>query len=92
MRRFFPEGKIEKHTPNIMIDTDIKRIFKEGWNSWQVFFDTRKVESTTSEPVVEHWLATIQFRYYASNVAMSSRLRNPMGFTVTQYYVARQKQ
>jgi len=87
-RRYVDDGRI----PNIMIDTDIRRIFKEGWNSWQIFFDTRKVESTTSTPEVEHWLATIQFRYYASNAIMASRLRNPMGFTVTQYHVARQKQ
>ncbi|MBO4520361.1 MAG: type IV secretion system protein [Alphaproteobacteria bacterium] len=93
VRRYFSDGDMDREgTPEIMIDTDIKRIFKEGWNSWQIFFDTRKVESNISEPKIEHWLATIQFRYYASNAVMASRLRNPMGFTVTQYYVAGQKQ
>ncbi|MBO4644724.1 MAG: type IV secretion system protein [Alphaproteobacteria bacterium] len=90
--KYFSDGEINKESADTMVDTDIKRIFKEGWNSWQIFFDTRKVESTISEPEVEHWLATIQFRYYASNARMSPRLHNPMGFTVTQYYVAKQKQ
>ena len=89
--RYYPSRDMER-LPNAMVDTDIKRIIKEGWNSWQIFFDTRKMETSVSPPVIEHWLATIQFRYYASNAVMLSRLRNPLGFTVTQYHLARQKQ
>ncbi len=74
-----------------MVETDIKRIIKEGWNSWQIFFDTRKMETSISQPIIEHWIATIQFRYYSDNAVMFSRLRNPLGFTVTQYHLARQK-
>lgn len=81
-----------EQAPAVMVDTDIKKIIKEGWNSWQVFFDTRKMETSVSLPIIEHWIATIQFRYYASNAVMFSRLRNPMGFTITQYHLARQKQ
>ena len=81
-----------ENTPTVMVDTDIKKIIQEGWNSWQIFFDTRRMDSTISPPVIEHWLATIPFRYYASNAIMVSRLRNPLGFTVTQYNLARQKQ
>lgn len=77
--------------PTVMIETDIKRIIKEGWNSWQIFFDTRKMDSTISEPVIDHWIATIQFRYYAGNAVMLNSFRNPLGFTVTQYHLARQK-
>ncbi|MBR4126661.1 MAG: type IV secretion system protein [Alphaproteobacteria bacterium] len=90
-RKYFSDKSME-HPPAVMIDTDIKKIFKDGWNSWQIFFDTRKMDTTISSPVIEHWLATIQFRYYASNAIMASRLRNPLGFTVTQYHLARQKQ
>lgn len=78
--------------PAVMVDTDIKKIIKEGWNSWQIFFDTRRMDSSISLPVIDHWIATIQFRYYASNALMFPRLRNPLGFTVTQYHLARQKQ
>ena len=77
--------------PKTMVDTDIKKIIKEGWNSWQIFFDTRTMDKTTSEPVIEHWIATIQFRYYSANVVMASRLLNPLGFTVTQYNLAATK-
>ena len=87
--RYFPNME---QPPSVMIDTDIKKIIKEGWNSWQIFFDTRKMETTVSPPVIDHWIATIQFRYYSSNAVMFSRLRNPLGFTVTQYHIARQKQ
>ena len=87
--RYFPSLDL---TPSVMIDTDIKKIIKEGWNSWQIFFDTRKMETSVSPPTIEHWIATIQFRFYASNALMLSRLRNPLGFTVTQYHLARQKQ
>lgn len=90
-KRYLPDESMEI-PPEVMIDTDIKRIIKEGWNSWQIFFDTRKMETTISPPVIDHWIATIQFRYYASNAVMATRLRNPMGFTVTQYHLARQKQ
>ncbi len=86
--RYFPD--LER-APTVMVETDIKRIIKEGWNSWQIFFDTRKMETSVSTPVIEHWIATIQFRYYADNAVMFSRLRNPLGFTVTQYHLARQK-
>lgn len=86
--RYFPDLKV---APKVMIETDIKKIIKEGWNSWQIFFDTRKMETSISEPVVEHWIATIQFRYYSGNAVMMNRLRNPLGFTVTQYHLARQK-
>ena len=77
--------------PAKTVETDIKRIIKEGWNSWQIFFDTRRMESQTSEPIIEHWIATIQFRYYKNNAVMFPRLRNPLGFTVTQYHLAQQK-
>ena len=90
-KRVYPEMDFEK-VPSAMVDTNIKRIIKEGWNSWQLFFDTRKMESSISPPVIEHWIATIQFRYYGSNITMLPRLRNPLGFTVTQYHLARQKQ
>ena len=86
--RYFPEPE---YAPKVMVETDIKKIIKEGWNSWQIFFDTRKMETSISQPVVEHWIATIQFRYYSDNAVMFSRLRNPLGFTVTQYHLARQK-
>ena len=89
--RYYPDRDME-YAPSVMVDTDIKKIIKEGWNSWQIFFDTRKMDTSVSPPIVEHWLATIQFRYYASNAVMLSRLRNPLGFTVTQYHLARQKQ
>ncbi len=77
--------------PTRTVETDIKRIIKEGWNSWQIFFDTRRMESQNSEPIIEHWIATIQFRYYKNNAVMFPRLRNPLGFTVTQYHLAQQK-
>lgn len=77
--------------PTVMVDTDIKRIIKEGWNSWQIFFDTRKMSKSIDAPIIEHWIATIQFRYYSSNVLMASRLLNPLGFTVTQYHLAATK-
>ena len=87
--RYFPDLD---SMPAVMVDTDIKKIIKEGWNSWQIFFDTRRMDSSISPPIIDHWIATIQFRYYASNALMFSRLRNPLGFTVTQYHLARQKQ
>ncbi len=86
--RYFPDPA---QPPTVMVETDIKRIIKEGWNSWQIFFDTRRMDTSISMPVVEHWIATIQFRYYSDNAIMFFRLRNPLGFTVTQYHLARQK-
>lgn len=86
--RYFPDMG---YAPTVMIETDIKKIIKEGWNSWQIFFDTRKMATSVSVPEIEHWIATIQFRYYPENAAMFPRLRNPLGFTVTQYHLSRQK-
>lgn len=80
-----------ERAPSVMIEPDIRRIIKEGWNSWQIFFDTRLMETPISEPVIDHWIATIQFRYYPGNAVMYNRLRNPLGFTVTQYHLARQR-
>ena len=81
----------EDKPPVVTVEPDIKRIIKEGWNSWQIFFDTRTMRSPVEEPIIDHWIATIQFRYYPSNYLMAPRLRNPLGFTVTQYHRARQK-
>ena len=77
--------------PEATRETHIRRILKEGWNSWQIFFETRTMKSNIEDPKIEHWIATIQFRYYSYNAVMFRRLRNPMGFTVTQYHLARQK-
>lgn len=73
------------------VEVDMKRIIKDGWNNWQVFFDTRELKGGAVEPVVTSWIATIQFRYFAFNAVMARRLKNPMGFTVMQYNVAKQK-
>ena len=73
-------------------EVDMKRIIKDGWNNWQVFFDTRMLNNETGgDPEVTSWIATVQFRYYASRMLMVNRLKNPLGFTVVQYNVAKQK-
>ena len=90
-KHYYPSMDFES-TPAVVVDTNIKKIIKEGWNSWQLFFDTRKMAKSIDPPEIEHWIATIQFRYYASNAFMRPWLRNPLGFTVTQYHLARQKQ
>lgn len=77
--------------PKLTVDTHIRKIIKEGWNSWQILFDTRTLEQNLVDPKIEHWIATIQFRYYAFNRIMTRRFKNPMGFTVTQYNLAQQK-
>lgn len=77
--------------PKKSVDTHIKKISKEGWNSWIVFFDTRTLQTDIDVPVVESWVATIQFRYYAYNRYMGKRFKNPMGFTVTRFDLAREK-
>ena len=91
LQEIFSKGDMSQ-PPETMIDTDIKKIIKEGWNSWQVFFDTHRMNTTIDPPVIEHWIATIQFKYYASNAFMHRRFRNPLGFTVTQYHLAKKKQ
>jgi len=75
----------------VTTEVDMKRIIKDGWNNWQVFFDTRTVEKPDDEPEIKSWIATIQFRYYPSRIIMHNRLRNPLGFTVVQYNVAEQR-
>ena len=79
--------------PPKTIEVDMKRIIKDGWNNWQVFFDTRALATAEGDapPEVTSWIATIQFRYYAYRALMVRRLKNPMGFTVMQYNVAKQK-
>ena len=77
--------------PLATMEPHIRRILKEGWNSWQIFFGTRTLRSNIETPKIDYWIATIQFRYYSYNAVMFRRLRNPMGFTVTQYHLARQK-
>lgn len=80
-----------ENPPKITMEPHIRRILKEGWNSWQIFFETRTLRSNIETPKIDYWIATIQFRYYSYNAVMFRRLRNPMGFTVTQYHLARQK-
>lgn len=82
-----------KQPPAKTVEVDMKRIIKDGWNNWQVFFDTRASIDTDTDalPEITSWIATIQFRYYASRSIMARRLKNPMGFTVMQYNVAKQK-
>lgn len=77
--------------PDKTVEVDMKRIIKDGWNNWQVFFDTRTLKDGEVEPEITSWIATIQFRYFAFNAIMARRFKNPMGFTVMQYNVAKQK-
>lgn len=81
----------KERLPEKTTEVDMKRIIKDGWNNWQVFFDTRELKNGEEVPEITSWIATVQFRYYAFNAVMARRLKNPMGFMVTQYNVAKQK-
>lgn len=86
-RAFLDLDMIAKETTEV----DMKRIIKDGWNNWQVFFDTRTIQKLDDPPKIRSWIATIQFRYYSGRAVMQRRLRNPLGFTVMQYNIAEQK-
>ena len=54
--------------------------------SAQVRFATT-VEAATGDPIVNHWIATLNYDFVQLNMPLKYRYLNPLGFIVTQYRV-----
>lgn len=58
---------------------------------WQVEYETRDTNPSLSAPVVNLWTASMRIAYRKKIVKHGERLKNPIGFTVTEYALRREK-
>lgn len=64
---------------------------KEGQTWWQVEFRTSDMDPTKEAPKIRVWVAAVGIRYIAKQVKFGERLKNPLGFTVTDFKVVERK-
>ena len=62
---------------------------KEG--IWQVEYETRDMYPDSAAPEVAYWTATLNVGYRKKTVKYGDRLKNPVGFTVVNYALSRNK-
>lgn len=58
---------------------------------WQVEFETQDMYPASTSPELNYWTASLNITYRRKTVRFSERLKNPVGFTVTKFSLARKK-
>lgn len=58
---------------------------------WQVEYETRDMYPNSAAPEINYWTASLRIAYRAKTVKYGERMKNPVGFTVTGYSLARRK-
>lgn len=58
---------------------------------WQVEFETQDMYPTSTSPELNYWTASLNITYRRKTVRFSERLKNPVGFTVTNFSLSRKK-
>lgn len=64
---------------------------KEGQLWWQVEFRVSDMAPTYETPRISEWVAHIGVKYITKKVTFGKRLKNPIGFTVTDYQFEQRK-
>ena len=52
---------------------------------WQVEYETRDMFPDSKNPEINYWTASLKVEYRYKSVKHKERLKNPVGFTVTNY-------
>lgn len=58
---------------------------------WQVEYETKDMYPDSATPKVGYWTASLNVGYRRKTVKYGDRLKNPVGFTVTNYALSRNK-
>ena len=56
-----------------------------GRGLWQVEYETQDMYPDSATPDINYWTASMRITYRPKTVKYGERLKNPIGFTVTQY-------
>lgn len=76
-------------TANLRRDVRIITVNEHSRGKWQVEYETRDIYPSSTAPDINYWTATLEIAYRSKTVKYSERLKNPIGFTVTLYSLAR---
>ena len=58
---------------------------------WQVEYETKDMYPNSSAPEINYWTASLRVAYREKTVKYGERMKNPAGFTVYRYSLARNK-
>ncbi len=72
-------------TRNLQRNVRILTVNEIGIGLWQVEYETQDMYPDSATPDVNYWTASLRITYRAKTVKYGERLKNPIGFTVTQY-------
>jgi len=78
-------GPIATLPPAANVDARIRSVSSLAANRALVRFDTVRSDRGSSEQLVEHWAAVIDFRFSDAEMSAEDRLINPLGFQVVRY-------
>ena len=70
-------------------EVKILSVVEPSHGLWQVEYETRDMYPDSKSPEVGYWTATLRVGYRSKVVKYGERLKNPFGFTVIEYSLAR---
>ena len=70
---------------NLQRNVRILTVNEIGGGLWQVEYETQDMYPDSATPDINYWTASLRITYRAKTVKYGERLKNPIGFTVTQY-------
>ena len=70
---------------NLQRNVRILTVNEIGVGLWQVEYETQDMYPDSATPDINYWTASLRITYRAKTVKYGERLKNPIGFTVTQY-------
>lgn len=72
-------------TRSLMRSVRILTVNELGRGLWQVEYETQDMYPDSATPDINYWTASMRITYRPKTVKYGERLKNPIGFTVTQY-------
>lgn len=78
-------------TRKMIRDVRIMTVNELSQGIWQVEYETRDMFPDSKTPEVNYWTASLRVAYRHKTVKYKERLKNPIGFTVTNYSLSHNK-
>lgn len=79
-----PQNLMKKYGPQTTISVSVKSVIFLNERTAAVRFSTTR-KNEHEEPVTEHWVANVRFRYTSEPLRNDWRFDNPLGFQVFEY-------
>lgn len=80
-----PNNVMKRFGPDTTISVTVKSVIFLNDRTASVRFSTTRKSERGGEPVTDHWVANVRFRYTSEPIKNDWRFDNPLGFQVFEY-------